>query len=267
MTTNDDSTLEFDLVPSRYRGLPHPIIEDPDGCTACPLGKLTNNCAIGGAGSDDLTKVKLICISDHSGFYERSHGYPMYDNDQDRKQRASKRKGNKILDWRNAGGTVRLVLKEQFGLHTWEEVWFTNALKCDRLSSTIKLEHISACTQKWLGSEFETLDRYAPEAPILVLGNYAYRALKRMDPTLKVELPTSLQKVRRTSTYRWRHHPLIFSFNPASVATSIPRLETLTTLTADNKQKVLGVEFWEPCLPGSPYWVFLRDLDLLRPFL
>lgn len=256
----DDSNL-----PTTYReGTEyHPFIKFSRTCTACYLGE---GFAVGGAGPDDLTDVKLIVVSDHIGAYERKVDYPFYDNDSDRQPRRQRNRRQTVLGFRNAGSMLRYVLSAQFGLDTYNEVYLTNAIKCEPTKQKADEKHAKVCVRTWLLNEFATLDLYAPTAPVLIAGNMAFRGLKYLQPELANSLGKSLHVCRRTNHHRLNDHPLVFTVNPAVPARAEFRIERQVSVNSANKYQVDSVEVLSP-LPGSPVWAFYQDIELLRPFL
>lgn len=251
-------------LPLTYRSQAHPAIAFSRQCTECELGK---NCAVGGAGPDRLSEIKLIVVSDHPGHYEQECGYPFFDNAEQRRPRYNRKTGQTSLEgWKNAGALLRDQLGQQFGLDTYRHCWLTNAVKCDPGKNKIKDKNAKTCALKWFCQEMAILDEAAPEVPILFAGSYAYKAIAYIDKELSLKLGTSLRAHRLTNHWRWRAHPLVFTYNPAAVAKSEPRIETEIGLTLNQTYKVNKVQPLPP-LVGSPQWMFARDLEMLRPFL
>jgi hypothetical protein len=242
----------------------HPFIKGDRTCRDCTLGK---GCCIPGAGPDDLREIRLVVLSDHPGYFEQQVGYPMYDNAEERKPKYNRKTGKTSLEgWKNAGGLIRSTLEFMYGLDTYRQVWMTNALKCDPEKEKVKDKHLKACAFKWLQNELLTIDSFQPEVPILIAGNDAFKSLTYLDKELGNKLGTGLRQHRRTSNQRWRGHPLIFTYNPAAVARSEARIETEIGLTLNQTYKVNKVQAL-PTTIGSPLWMFLRDLEMLEPFL
>jgi uracil-DNA glycosylase len=257
-------------LPETYKGNNHQIINHDSGCKRCSLGCQRDNFAVRGCGPDNLSDVRLIVISDHPGYYERKHGYVMYDNSPSITSNFyGKKKAIQVMDWKNAGGYLRSLLKDNFALDTYTDVWITSAVKCDRLAekSINESRHVAACVQQWLKPEMEALDEHAPHAPILIAGTHAYRSLKRLDSGLNSSLPNSLNDVRRRDDIKWRDHPVVFTFNPAAVCKLDMRIEDSVGLTETEKYKILAAKFWLHDLPRSPARIFKDDVLLLKEFL
>lgn len=72
-------------------------------CQNCEIGRFkcngNNHYAVGGAGPQDLSQVKLIIISDHPGAYEEKYGYPFVHNEVLRQEyEKGKRKNHQAQD-------------------------------------------------------------------------------------------------------------------------------------------------------------------------
>lgn len=248
-----------------YEGEPHPDIHFDSDCRACGLCKGTEGQAVGGAGPDDLSKVRLIVISDHPGYYEVENGYPFYPND---KERANPRGLPKFL---SAGAYLRRVLYRNLGIDSWSEAWLTNAVKCNpqnkKDSITIKDSFTKECVRLWLSPELITLHEISPNVPVLVLGRHALNAVKYVDPPLKKTLGNKLKKLTREVHTLWESHPLVFSVNPAAAADAEFRMEQERGYyMKDNLRKIKSIRTFPP-LVGSPQWIFEKDLDILKPLL
>lgn len=231
-------------------------------CTRCDIGREKGNdkkcTAVGGAGPQDLSQVRLIVISDHAGWYEEQEGVPFV-----HKQEFMKRQGKKNIDpIRNAGAILRDMLHEIFGLDTYQEVYMTNVLKCNPAKVTPVDRHYRICSS-WMESEFLVLDEHRPEVPILIAGARATKVLHRTFPDFK-EGKNGINYLRRRDDVKIRNHPAIFTFNPAQVARSEPRIETV----ANTKNKRVKDSDWMyPPLPGSPTDIMIRDLEYLASYL
>ncbi|MGG6281765.1 uracil-DNA glycosylase family protein [Leptolyngbya sp. AN03gr2] len=242
----------------------HPVLPFSRTCKECPL---STGCSVGGTGPDDLSKVKLIVISDHPGYYETLKGYsqvPVYLVKEDGKRKS------RLPERRNSGQFLRDLISDCFGLCHWSEVYYTNALKCDPLHKGRKInvsekQHLGICAGNWLRWELETLNQYAPTAPILVGGSIALKALQMLYPGLP---NGKLNDLRRREDLHAGEHPVVVTFNPAAPARSEARLETEVGMKY--KKPVLEVknlQWWFPVLPGSPVWVFLKDIEPLAKLL
>lgn len=199
----------------------HPVISFDSKCKQCTA---TCGSAVSGAGPDDLSKVRLIVISDHAGAYEVKEKYPQVPNSLITFKRKSL-----LPRPRNSGQLLRDTIEELFDLCSWSEVWMTNGVKCDPTHEGRKLtlsdsSHIRKCAGAWLRNELEILDRYCPTAPILVAGSKALKALQSVDPN---KVPAGkLEKMLRRKHYKFNDHPLAFTLNPAAYAKSEPKIET-----------------------------------------
>lgn len=242
-----------------YRGEPHALIPFDRNCQNCDLHSSEANQCVGGAGPDDLNQVKLILVSDYIGHYEKQMGFPMATNEEKRQESKSP-----VKPRRNAGGMMRLLLDLAFGLDTYNEVWTTNALKCDPGKKDYS-KAIASCSLKWLQQELLVLDQFVPAVPILAAGKVAHAAISLLYP--EANLPNSLQDCRRRGDLRAGDHPLCFTSNPAGAAKSEPRLVTRVGRTKSGKAKVLECHDWWPPLEGSPIWHTCQDLRLLVDYL
>jgi uracil-DNA glycosylase len=260
--------------PKTYLAQPHPVIQQNRDCTLCELGKVRASrnqgveegkeiYCVGGAGPDDLTKVRLIVISDFPGHYENTAQHPFFDT---RTSGEDRRKG--IVRPHNAGAFLRMALENMYDLDTYEEVWCTNALKCDPgVRKPLESQHLKPCCNNWLGPELMTLDQHCPTAPILIAGQQAFRAIKLMYRVLGRELATlGFNGCRRRGDLRLGQRALIFCDNPARPARSEPRIESRVNY-GKGGWKVTRNEWLYPPLPGSPVDTFIRDLRYLKPYI
>ncbi len=250
---------------SLYRDLEHPEISHDRRCTRCAL-----QCgyAVGPGGPDDLSRVKLIVISDYPGPYETQYGWPQVPNSYVLAQQKNRKR---LKPFRNSGQLIRDKLSELFGLDPWSEVWFTNALRCDpnyggRKVAVSDTSHIRVCVETWLRNEMLKLSEVKPTVPILCAGGKAVVALKQL---YGQQLPSDLNLMngRRRQGLVAGEHPLVITFNPAAVARCEPRLET--QIGVNRRTGLLEVHDLKflPNLPGTPGWVFEQDLLLLKPHL
>jgi uracil-DNA glycosylase len=267
----------------------HPIIKFSRQCKACELFK---SClvedktreegetgyrsfkdrkyklvgGVGGAGPDDLTEVKLIVISDYPGAYELESSYPFYSNDEEIKPKLNRRTGFKSLEgYRNAGNLIRYYLNTMYGLNTYTDVWFTNAIKCSPGAMKAQDKHLRVCITSWLKNELAVLSQHIPTSvPILILGNMAFKALGFMKAD---NIPKTLQEGRRSTGYTFGGHPLIFSVNPTAVARNEMRIESITARDSQGSTIVRKVVPTIRQGIGTPYWFFEKDLLLLQPYL
>lgn len=217
---------------------------------------------IAGAGPDDLSEVRLVVISDYPGHYEELHGYPQFDITRTRESHK-----NGLVQARNSGAFLRMVLEKMYKLDTYREVWITNAVKCNPgKDKVLESAHLKPCVARWLTPELDALTRVSPEVPILVAGLQAYRAVKLL---YKKEAPVltelGFNGCRRRDDLRLGTHPVVFCPNPARAARSEARIETAVASDGE-KLSVVGNKFAVP-LPGSPVASFAQDLRYLRKFI
>ena len=240
---------------STYKNKAHPLIEFNTTCQDCSLGntnKLNYTKAVRGAGPDDLTKVKLIVISDHPGFYECKSKYPFFDN-----QLATK--PEERSEWLNAGALLRRSLNKLFNLDTYTDCWLTNVIKCEPGHNTMSSDHLKVCS-KHLVNELHYLNMYCPTAPILIAGNKAFKSFKSLVPGVINEKST-LQELRRRSDLYYKNHHLCFTMNPAAISKCEFRVEK-EVYYYNNDVFVADYQSY-PILVGSPIWMWLEDLKIL----
>lgn len=237
---------------TEYTRLCTELLDFNSKCRACPLAHSDQDKdpAIPGACMGELKDLKLVLISDHPGYYEVKNKYPMYDNQQDTDKKKRKRNPN-------AGSFIRTVL-ESWGLNSYRDVYITNAVKCNPGANSIIESHVKLCKRTWLDLELALIDKANKTVPILCLGRHAFTALKLLVPQLR---DYNLNDTRRDVWY-YRAHPIVFSFNPASVATSVARIET-----KDPKVSTLDFSLKLPLLEVSPQTVYLKDLEYIRKFI
>jgi uracil-DNA glycosylase len=253
----------------------HPIIHSDKDCASCGLGKLrlehnaraierdeTPVYCVSGNGPEDLTKVKLIVISDYPGAYEVTQGYPMVDK-YDIKPAVVRGK----VQPQNAGGFLRQALRMMYGLDSYNDVWITNAVKCNPATATVvETQHLRPCVKKWLVNELNVLDRYCPKVPILTLGTQAFRAVRFMYDNQTDAFQAGYKACRRK--VHWvGERPVVVSFNPAIAARSQARIETQVKKTKHNGVYVAKTDWLYPPLPGSPVDRFINDLRCLSEVL
>lgn len=240
--------------PQCYRTRQHPDLPFKRDCQECSLNGVNHNppeLAVGPAGPDDLTKTKLIVLSDHPGTYESELGFPMVDN-----RRISTQKPPP----RNAGSMLRFLLSDMFGLDTYHDVLWENALRCQRKENEITSSQLRKCFMCWLSKDFKILDRIIPEVPLLIAGKHAFRALSLIDPERWSQAKGGLHNHRR-SIHRASNRPVVVTINPAPVGRSIPRIET--SFSGSCPQDIFSF----PLLLGTAEWHMRRDLEYLRTFL
>ena len=245
--------------------IPLEELEFDKNCTSCRLhtarrvytktGEKVDPGAIPGCTGKDISRVKLIVISDHPSVNEERVGYPMYSNETDRLTNPKKI----LLGWQTAGALLRSELKSMYGLNTYTDIYITNAVKCNYREETALENDIKLCAEKWLYRELLILDKYVPSVPILVAGGKAFAAISKIDRETTLHYTKkNIATLRGSSHYFYRKHPLIFTVNPVAVANCVMRLEI-------NAQGTKAMEL-RPMF-GSPLWLFRQDLRLLEKFL
>lgn len=259
-------------LPCRYRQQRHPTVPSDFSCTKCRFGlkqeskndrDQQNNVTVCGAGPDDLSKIRLIVVSDYPGAYESDpqRGYPMVDN------RIRPRESD-IPARLNAGGVIRWALSEMFGLDTYTDCWFTNAMRCNPNQNKPLEVDLKACANAWGKTEIDILDQYVPTAPILIAGSLAFRSLKYLFPLdWKHVSSIGQNECRRRNDIRLGKHPLVVTMNPAVAARA--DMVTELTLRPDSRTgfTVAAGELVRPFMIGSPMWHLGRDLSYLEDFI
>lgn len=262
--------------PLSYQRLPHPLMQFDSGCTECALGhtreyyneqeedESKRKYAVGGAGPDDLTKVKLICVSDHISHYEAQESYPFVSTIELHGERTK----NGLLRPNNAGSFLRMALNMMFDLDTYNDVWMTNALKCDPGKNKPKFnQHVKPCALHWLQTELQILDEHAPNTPLLIAGGTAFEAMKLLYPEQARMLTTlKLNGCRRRDDIRLGNRPAVFTLNPSRPSRCEPRLESRVAYVK-GQYRIKRNEWLYPPLKGSPVYSFIEDLKFLAPFL
>lgn len=239
-------------IPKDY-GKPIEGLNFDSKCTDCAL---SNECALPGSISN-LDNLKLIVISDYPGHYETKHQYLMWDNEL---VRGKSYKGNKrIPSWPNAGNYMRRTLT-QLGLDTYNEVYFTNAIKCNPEQNKPKDLHIKSCA-KWLNIELSLIEAKGYiNTPILVAGTTAFKSLKYLGEKSLESL--SFKDCRRRVIYV-KSHPTVVIANPAAVCSSTFRIEN--RIVYEPRQLTSVREL--PPIPGSPIWNYHKDLEPIKCYL
>lgn len=258
----------------RYPSDPNPVIQmDPD-CAVCGLGRLRQEhnrrakereenpqYCVGGHGPEDLSKVKLIVMSDYPGAYEVKYRFPMVDK---RDFKPEVERGRVVT--RNAGSYLRRALHLMYGLDTYDDCWFTNAVKCSPNNNTVLPKYVKECTSRWLSNEFNLLDQHCPHVPLLVLGTQAYRACCLLFSSYNTEIAKLGYTGVRRRVHLINDRPVVFSFNPAVAARSEPRIETRVK-EGSKGMCITGTDWLYPPLPGSPVDRFINDLRCLAEVL
>jgi hypothetical protein len=262
--------------PGTYLGASHPLIPFDRTCRACSAGdkreyyngqkeeNQPKEFAVGGAGPDDLSKVKLIVISDFTGPYEATTGYPFVSN----REGQDERQKNGLLRSNNAGGFLRMALEMMFGLDSYHDVWCTNAMKCNPgKNKPLFNTQVKKCAQLWLQNELLVLDDYVPTIPILVAGGTAFETVCLLYPEEGKYLASQkLNNCRRRTDLTLGQHPAVFTLNPSRPARCEPKMETGYKLKK-GRVHITNNDWLYPPLPGSPLYSYLRDLRCLKPFL
>jgi uracil-DNA glycosylase family 4 len=241
----------------------NPICIDRE-CKACPV---SNGKAVPGAGPDDLSKVKLIVISDHAGHYEEEVGQPFVSNDAKRMTKRLRNGKVSLEKPRNAGSILRLCLNE-IGLNPNRDVWLTNVMKCNPQQFKPTEKDAKTCTRKWLDTELTTLDKYVPNAPILIAGNLAFKTIANV---YKADCTYATQNLKmkncwKTTGHKLMSHPLFFTANPAAVAKCEWGYERTVMQHNDGTVSPTSKGVL-PALPLSPLWTFKKDLEMVRQYL
>lgn len=222
-------------------------------CRACKLAHSDQKkypCIGGSTGATDLSKLKLILISDHPGYYEVKNKYAMYPNIP-----------TDPLGRLNAGAFIRQVI-DSWGVDSEREVYYTNAVKCEPGSKTIVDEHLNICYRKWLNKELTKLSQLCPNTPILICGTKAFDIMKKYIKETMLDPKASLNKYRR-KVLTYESHPVVATFNPASVCSSITRIETQDVNKVNKIDSVIEL----PPLPVSPYTIYMKDLESMKNML
>lgn len=225
-------------------------------CKSCALAhsdQQENPPIAGTTETTDLTQLKLIVISDHPGYYEVKNKYCMYDN-------AKERQKNPLARM-NAGAYLRQII-ESWNINSHTEVYYTNAVKCEPGNKTVLDAHINLCRRKWLLPELIKLDSLCPTAPILICGTNAFNSMRSLMKETMIDDKASLNKYRRQILH-YNQHPVVATFNPSSVAGSIPRIETQDITKLNTIDSVIDL----PPLPVSPTTIYLADLQILKDLL
>lgn len=255
----------------------HPLIKHNPDCAVCALGKnrirhnevhiedekVPTQYSVGGAGPEDLSKVRLIVISDLVGHYECLSNEPMHDIRDDRDER---KRG--LLQALNAGAFMRMSLNLMYKLNTYSDCWITNAIKCNpNQLKPLENNHMRPCASQWLNKELHILDEYVPEVPILCAGSMAFKALCFIYKNESAHLSKiGHNNCRRRKDLKIGSHPLVVTFNPAVAARSMPKIETEIKETKSGIHPCRN-EWLFPQLPGSPVDKFIKDLYPLAQYI
>lgn len=223
--------------------------------TSCTNCSLSTGKAVGGVGPSDLSRVKLIVISDHPNSQDEKDLTPFSPASRMPPHYSQSR----IIKWHNSGGFIRSELHRLFKLES-EDCYFTYAVKCNPRNSKANAKHFKQCSATWLTQELSLLNQFSSHCPILVAGREALQTIQFARPSL-AKLGSSIRTLRRSSSYFLDDHPLVFTINPLLAASSVPRFENHIVGISVNSIKEL------PYLPGSPNQIFVDDLLVLKSFL
>jgi len=255
---------------AKYRGdypSPPSKINFCSSCTRCSIGQEKendkNSLAVGGAGPEDLTRVRLIVLSDHPGFYEERYRFPFVNKQEVQafEYESGKRK-KKPDNTQNAGYLMRYMIEQKFDIDSYNDCYLSNVIKCDPGKRTIQDSHLRTCSS-WLRSEFIPLDEYCPKAPVLIAGTKAARAISYTFKDFKSVNKGGINALRRRDDLRLGSRPVVFTYNPAIIARSNRWIE----IDVDKRSKRVKKSRPYPFLPGSPLDFFNEDLELLRQYL
>jgi len=264
-----DYSQSFHPCSKSYSNSGHELLNFDRLCNVCSL-ECTE--AVGGCGPDDLSKVKLIFISDYPGGLETQYGFPQCPITY-HEQRLNKKK-REVLLFRNSGQLIRELIPGLFDLCSWSEVYMTNVVKCqptykNRNINITEKRHIYPCLDKWFKKEWELFEEYCPNVPIIVAGSTAIKGMFRMFPELYSQVtlikePT-LKDLRRLKNIKLKNHNIAFTFNPAQLSKLEPREIKSTSINRKTfAMTVTKTEAWTSYPMGSPYWNFIKDINWLR---
>lgn len=268
-----NNEIEFDIKTSKascYFTKKTPLPGFETNCRVCSLGKGE---AVGPTGPDNWSNIKLIVISEHPGYYEELYKFAQVPNSFVQKQKEYKKPRETLPQTMNGGELIRRAIENLFNISHTESVYYTNALKCNpaQLTNISKTKHINKCAQWWLSGEFYLLDKYAPDAPIIICGDKALTAIAYLYPSVKDYVKSwNLTNTRRRKDIRLglNNRPVAVTFNPAMTAKGQSRIETvLKTNRYTGAIEVKSVKDWSPFLVGSPLWNFKKDIYWLKEFI
>lgn len=262
------------IIPT-YNNAVHSMFPFNIECTECLLGitrdrhnreideenrKGQKEYAIGMTGPEDLSKAKLLVVSDLNGHYEKLARHAMYDLIQEKGERK-----NGLLNNYNAGAYLRMMLSAMFNLDTYNEVLYTNAIKCNPGKEKPKDCYMKVCSRTWLSKEMAIVDEQIPNIPILVAGNVAFKAMCLVYNRPDIQ-SIGLNNCRRYSDITFNGHPVVFTENPAKGAGSMPRIESRVA-TVKGQIYIKNNRWLDSIPPLSACSVFRDDLTFLAEFL
>ena len=157
-----------------------------------------------------------------------------------------------------------------FGICSWSEVYFTNALKCQTNQRPVKkLQHTVPCVTKWLQHEIEILFDVLPvRVPVVIAGSKALEGMLFLYPELRSQLGDrpSLRSCRRNKTLRLQGHPVAVTYNPASVC-KLEMRDITEMIFVKGQKTVRSTKGW-PTLPLlCPYSLMIKDLLWLEEYI
>lgn len=244
-----------------YQGLDHPNIAFDRTCDKCPA---SCGAAVPSAGPDNLAQVKLIVMSDYPGHYEVELGWPQVPNS----VAQAGKKASKLEKPPNSGQLIRDLLQELFSLDSYNDVWFTNAIKCDpnhgKDSIVVSDRVIKSCNKAWTSNELELLDKFVPTVPILAAGAKALKCLQFLYGT-GCASGTISSNLRHTGLVVGTH-PLVCCHNPATYAKSVSFFEDSVKVSRTGKFEIASVYRSDSVIP-APMALFKDDLLLLKDYL
>ena len=246
-----------------YRNEPHPLITFDRGCEACALscGK-----AVPGAGPADLSKVRLIFLSDYPGPYEQQYGWPQVPAPYVRAEedKAKQKKRRVKFPWKNSGEFLRTILKEELKLDPWEQVFYMNGVQCSPFRGkdkiNINLTHVKPCVNQWVRTMIEALDDNCPQAPIIIAGKTALMAFNILYST-KFK---SIQSMLHVKDVIVDNRRVAFTNNPAAVAKGEARLVS-SMMTTNGVFQPSKIRDWK--VIATPHWHFVNSIKWLKEFV
>ena len=256
-----------------YHGQVHPSFPFLDnnfrGCEKC---ELSCGRAVPGAGPKDLAKIKLILISDYPGHYEKTYGFPQVPRpyayakeDEEAKSQGKSKRRRSAFPPANSGEYIRWQLKRLFDLDPFEEVYYTNAIKCPAeiggTALTVGSKHLKACLP-WLEQELDILDN---DLPILIAGS---KALAMFGYITTLKRNCSVMDYYNQVPFMYKDHPVVVTHNPVTVARNSLRLLSNCKIQIKGGGPFISptaVRPWDTV--PSPQYLYSRTLWWLAPYL
>ena len=236
-----------------------PIVDT--NCDACAI---STGKAISGAGPLDLSKIKLVIVSDTMSYYDEEEGKAFVSNDKYRKPRRLKSGKLTIEKPRNGASFMRYEL-QKLGLDPDIDCWMTNIIKCHPGKVRPKDKEAKQCARKWFADELTILGLYNPTVPILIAGNIAFKAIKNIYRDCSFA-PYNLKQCFRTDHHTLINHPVFFTANPATVSSTEWSVEDTVMIDQNNRAEVVSKKTITPPI-FSPIWIYEKDLEPLDKFL